>query len=394
MRQTLIRKLLAALGLIVLCSAGAGDAQMGPIRIGYVSSYSGPLAFLAKTQDAAIATFIRQHGDTVAGRKIQIIKRDEAGPNPDTARRLTQELIVDQHVDYLAGYMYTPNGVAAGQIAAQAKTPMLIVNSSGPNVLENNPYSVRLGYSVPQMIVPLARWAPAHGLKNIYVITLDFASGIETADFFEKNLIASGGRVAGEIRVPLTAMDFSSYMVRIRDAKPDAILAFISIGGGSQAFLNAYVNSGLAKDGVKLITGADLNSEPNLVLSGDALVGATSMANYSSYHQSKLNDAYVKSVTELAGVRPEYISVGAYDIMAAIYKTIELQNGNINPDRTMSLLKGMKLESPRGPIQIDAQTRDVIQDIYVLRTVHDKAGIHNVEVETLHAIQPNGTPGS
>ena len=384
----------AFIGAALACSARPAWAQTRPVRIGFVTTYSGPIAEISRTQDAAIATFMRQYGDSVAGRKIEIIRRDEVGPAPEVARRIAQELVVDQNVDYLAGFIFTPNAIAAGQIATQAKRPMLLINSPGPGVLDGNPYGVRLNFTTPQVISLLARWAPKNGFPTLFILTLDNATGIQTSTEFATAYTAAGGRILGEVRAPAGNTDFSSYMQRIKEAMPAGIFTYVVSGGNARGCVKAFVDSGLPAAGVRLLSGPDLASEENFDSIGDGLLGTISSGNYTPSHASRVNADFVRLMARTISTPPDYICVAAYDMMGAIYKTIQRQNGVLDGDRTMALLRGLKLESPRGPVQIDAKSRDMLQNIYIRRVEREGNKLVNREIVTFTQVDAQGRPAA
>jgi branched-chain amino acid transport system substrate-binding protein len=377
-----------ALALTAFVLAGAGiaigtaRADAPPLKIGFITSYSGSTAAASRVADAAIRAFIAQHGDTVAGRKVEVIRRDDTGPQPEVARRQAQELVVGDKVDFLAGIIYSPNAVAVGQVSAQSKTPFLVMNATQSRITHGDPYMARFSLTLSQLAAPIAKWALQNGLKRTYVIYLDYAPGIDAGSGFMQEYTAGGGTIAGEVKVPLTNPDFSAYVQRIKDAKPQAVFAFVNAAGGGGPFLKAFYDAGLAKAGVKILATPDLVLESFLPTYGDMADGIISTGNYSANHQSKLNDAFVKAVlTEDKGeAPPDYNSVAIYDIMHAIYNVTEAQNGNLDPDRTMQLLRGMNFESPRGPLEIGKDSRDIVQTVYIRRTEKRNGQYVNVEI--------------
>ena len=377
-----------ALALTAFVLAGAGiaigtaRADAPPLKIGFITSYSGSTAAASRVADAAIRAFIAQHGDTVAGRKVEVIRRDDTGPQPEVARRQAQELVVGDKVDFLAGIIYSPNAVAVGQVSAQSKTPFLVMNATQSRITHGDPYMARFSLTLSQLAGPIAKWALQNGLKRTYVIYLDYAPGIDAGSGFMQEYTAGGGTIAGEVKVPLTNPDFSAYVQRIKDAKPQAVFAFVNANGGGGPFLKAFYDAGLAKAGVKILATPDLVLESFLPTYGDMADGIISTGNYSANHQSKLNDAFVKAVlTEDKGeAPPDYNSVAIYDIMHAIYNVTEAQNGNLDPDRTMQLLRGMNFESPRGPLEIGKDSRDIVQTVYIRRTEKRNGQYVNVEI--------------
>ncbi|HEY5349747.1 MAG TPA: ABC transporter substrate-binding protein [Candidatus Lustribacter sp.] len=380
MKRTLFSALAA--GAVALLITRAAGADAPPLKIGLVATLSGNFTQAGKTGDAAIAAFFKEHGDTVAGRKVVVIKRDDGGNAPDTAKRLAQELIVSEHVDFLMGLVFSPNAKAVGDVSTSAKKPTFITNAAANGILEPNPYMARFSYTEGQLTTPLAQWALKNNIKSVYTIVLDYATGIDAAAGFKSVFTGGGGRVLGEVRVPMNAQDYAPYVQRIKDARPQAIFAFLSVSAGP--FLKAWDAAGGRTSGIKLLATGDLTNETMLPSYGDAALGVITSMNYAASHDSPLNKQLTRDMhaadPSLDG--PDFASVATYDVMQAIYKVVAAQKGNVDPDKTMQLVRGMKLESPRGPIMIDPQTRDIVQNIYIRRV--DKVGgrYQNTEIAT------------
>ncbi len=371
-----------AVALLVL-GAGAVVAQQPPIKIGIVYSFSGAGGTAGKEFNDVVAVFQKQHGDTINGRKVQIISRDDGGIAPDNAKRLAQELIVQEHVDLLAGLIFTPNAVAVGTVSTQAKMPVFIVNATTSGIMAKNPYMSRYSMTATQVTVPLAKYAYKSGMRNMYVVFMDYGPGIDSGQTFENAFIAEGGKVAGEIRVPVTVTDFSAYLQRVKDAKPDGMYIFLNAGGSGTTFLKQAKSQGFDKAGIKIFCSGDLVTEQALPAIGDAAVGVISTMNYSGTHNSKMNRDFVKAfMAQSGGLPPTFGGVGTYDAFTAMYKVLEAQKGQIDPDRTMELVKQLKFESPRGPIAIDPDTRDIIQNVYIRRTELKGGQLVNTEIDT------------
>ena len=364
-------------------------ADQAPLRIGLIFSYSGSGASAAgKNFDGGWLAYMKQHGDTVAGRKIEIIKRDDTGIAPETARRLAQELIVQDHVDIIAGMTFTPNSIAVGTISTQAKKLFFIVNSATSGIIAKVPYAARFGFTTAQMTAPLATWAAKNGIKTAYSVFQDYGPGIDAGTQFAESFTAAGGKMLGEVRVPVTNSDFTAYVQRVKDAKPDAIYVFLNAGGGGAAMLKACRDAGFERAGIRILVSGDVVAENNLPGIGDAALGVVSSFNYSMTHDSKLNRDFVAAYQSVEpGVDPDFTSVAAYDTMAAIYKAAEAQKGNLDPDKTIELVRAMKFESPRGPIAIDPDTRDLIQNVYIRKTERRNGKLVNVEFATVPMVR-------
>ncbi len=380
-RSLSIAVLAAAVAVTSLVPRGAG-ADSPPLKVGWIATFSGGYTNSTKVADAAVAAFMKEHGDSVAGRKLEIIKRDDGGLAPDTAKRLAQELIVGDKVDFLMGVTYSPNGMAIGPISTSAKKPLLITNGAANNLLQPNPYFSRFSYTEGQLTHTLAQWALKNNIKNAYMAYLDFATGIDAADGFQTAYTAGGGKILGEVRIPVNASDFSAYVQRIKDAKPQAVFVFLTVSGGP--FLKAWQSAGMPATGAKILGTGDMTNEASLPGLGDSAIGVITAMNYSAAHDSPLNKQLIRDMRAVdpSVDVPDFGSVATYDALQAIYKIVEAQKGGSDPDKAMATLKGMKFESPRGPIAIDPQTRDIVENIYIRRV--DKTGdrYQNTEIAT------------
>jgi branched-chain amino acid transport system substrate-binding protein len=386
-----MQRTLAAL-TVALAVFGAStiplEAQQPPVKIGILWGYSGgdPAAGLAL--DAALAAYMKEHGDSVAGRKVVIVKRDSGAPSPETARRLAQELIVGEQVDFLAGLAFTPEATAVAQITTEGKKPTLILNAAGSGIMANAPYMTRWSGTNAQMAVPLAQWALKNGVKSSYVLVSDYGPGIDAGVAYTKAFTAGGGSSVGESRPPMTSTDYTAYVQHIRDAKPDAVFVFLPAGPPALRFLKAFHDAGLEKT-VKVLALGGVVDDDSLPALGDAAVGVISAFNYTPSHDSAANRQFVRDFRAIAGPNsiPDFAAISAYDAIAAIYHIVAEQHGGTDPDKAMASLRGYKADSPRGPIAIDADTRDIVQNIYI-RRVESKNGIlQNTEIATYPSVK-------
>jgi branched-chain amino acid transport system substrate-binding protein len=379
------RSVLAALAVgLVSGSVPAVAQQQGPIKIGIVLSYSGgDNVTLGKMADAAFAAYMKQHGDTIAGRKVVLIKRDDTGIAPETATRLAQELIVQEHVDLLIGASYTPNAIAMGAVSTKAKIPYFVVNAATSNIMKNNPYMARFAFTTAQITQPFAKWAYQGGAKTAYAVFQDYGPGLDAGASFEKTFTANGGKVLGESRIPVGAKDFTAYIQKVKDAKPDVMFLFLNASGGGIDFIKALKSAGFDKTGIKFLATGDLVDEALLPVEGDSALGITTTFDYSAMHDSGLNREFVKSFKAAYGSDqlPSFMAVQAYDCITAAYKVIAAQNGQIDPDKTMALVKTLKYESPRGNIEIDPATRDIVQWVYFRKVERRNGVLGNYEFE-------------
>jgi branched-chain amino acid transport system substrate-binding protein len=378
----------AAMGLMVAALTSARSAaDSGPIRIGVIYAYSSNAnSPLGPRLDAAVGAWMKEHGETVAGRKIELIRRDEGGVNPENAKRLAQELVVQQHVDLLMGLIFTPNAVAVGEISTQSKTPLVILNATTSGILTPNPYAMRDSYTTAQITAPLASYAWRHGMKKVYVLFQDYGPGVDAGTTFEKTFKAAGGTIAGEIRMPISALEFTPYIQHVKEDKPDAAFVFLNSSGGAPTFLREWANAGLPKMGVKLLVHGSMVEEDELPALGDAAIGVISAMNYTPTHESKLNHTFVTDYLAAFGrnaALPAATEVAAYDAMNLVYRAALAQKGDLSSDGTLAAMKGARFESPRGPITIDPITRDIVQNVYIRRVDRKGTQYINTEIETI-----------
>jgi branched-chain amino acid transport system substrate-binding protein len=380
-----IRPVLALAAIASIGFAGPASAQQGPVKIGIVFSFSGgDNVEQGKEFDAAIAAYQKEHGDSAGGRKIQLIRRDDTGIAPEIARRLTQELIVQDKVDLIVGTSYTPNAIAMSQVSTQAKVPFFIVNAATSGIMAKAPYTARFGFTQAQITDAFGRWAAKTQGNTVYALFQDYGPGIDAGTTFQKAFKEAGGTLLGEARIPVDNRDFTAYVQRAKDAKPKVLYAFINATGGGIEFLRAIKASGIERAGTKIMVNGALVNEAILPAEGDNAIGIISTSDYTSMHNSNLNRQFVKDFKAAYGgdQNPSFIAVAAYDAIAAAYKVIEAQKGAIDPDKTMEIVKAMKFESPRGPIAIDPATRDIILNAYFMRGERRNGVLGNYEFET------------
>lgn len=378
MKKTVMMAALAA------AMFGATPAQaQDTIKVGLIAPFSGPFADYGKQMEGGIKAYMALHGDTVGGKKIQIIMKDTTGPAPEIAKRLAQELVVRDKVDFLAGFGLTPEALAVAPIAEQSKTPMIIMNAATSVITTKSNYIARFSMTLPQISAPMGTWATKNKIRKVVTLVADYGPGIDAETAFKETLLKGGGSVVEAIRVPLKNPDFSPYIQRIKDAKPDAVFVFVPAGEQSIAFMKGYRERGLAEAGIKVIATGDLTDDHVLPAMGPATLGVITTFHYSANHKSPENAAFLKSFASAnpGGGRPNFMAVGAYDGMAAIYEVARKLNGDIDGDKAMAVLKGMKLNSPRGPIMIDPATRDIVQTVYVRKVEQVGGELYNVEFD-------------
>jgi branched-chain amino acid transport system substrate-binding protein len=368
-------------GVAALTLAAAVQAQE-PIRVGVVAPFSGVAADYGKQMEAGIKAYLKLNGDTYAGRKIELLIRDTTGPNPEIAKRLAQELVTRDKVDFLAGFGFTPEALAVAPVATESKTPMVVMNAASSVVTTRSPYIVRFSMSLPQVSAPMATWAAKNGIKSVYTLVADYAPGLDSEAAFKTAFTAAGGTVVDSVRVPLRNPEFAPFVQRIKDAKPEAVFIFVPAGEQSIAFMKAFAERGLAEAGIKVIATGDLTDDNVLNAMGDAVLGVITSHHYSAAHDSPENKAFVKAFKEVSGfARPNFMGVGGYDGMAAIAEVVKKLGGKIDGDKAMEIFKSMKLASPRGPISIDPATRDIVQTVYIRRVQKSGAEYFNVEFD-------------
>ena len=336
--------------------------------------------------------FLRLHGDTFAGRKIELLIRDTGGPNPEVAKRLSQELVTRDNVDFLAGYGFTPEAMASAPVATEAKKPMIVMNAAASAVTTRSPYVARFSMTLQQVSAPIATWAAKNGIKKVYTLVSEFAPGIDSETAFKREFTAQGGTVIDSVRTPLQNPDFAPYIQRIKDSKPDAVFVFVPAGAQSVAFMKAFEERGLAKEGIKVIGPGDVTDDDVLNAIGEPVVGVITSHHYSAAHDSPENKAFVKAFGEVQKElkRPNFMGVGGYDGMAAIAEVVKKLGNNIDGDKAIEILRNMKLTSPRGPIAIDPATRDIVQTVYIRRVEKRGNEYWNVEFDKFDNVKDPG----
>ena len=393
--MTHLRKIfVAALAGTFALGATGGAADLPPLKIGIVYSYTGSNADAGPIVDAAMAAWLAQHKGMMSGRKVELIKRDDTGVAPDVARRLSTELVVQDHVDFLMGSIYTPNAVAMATASTQSKTPYCMVNAAGQGLLAKAPYTTRLGVTMAQIADPLAKWAAKNGVKTVYNVLANYQPGIDGGKAFSDTFTAAGGKMIGEVLVPVNNTEFSAYIQRVKDAKPDAVFVFVGAGIPAVAFFKAFHQAGLDKLGIRILASGDALEEDALPQMGDEPNGVISSLNYSAVHDSKVNHDFVNAFHAADAsktLEPDFFAVAAYDCLSAIDKAVAAQKGSLDPDKTMAAWSGLKLDSPRGPIEIDKQTHDITQNMYMRKTTKQGAKYQDVEFSTTPMVKADGT---
>lgn len=356
------------------------------VKVGLSLPITGPFAENGRQMTAALKLFLQQNGDMVAGKKVEVLIRDDGGV-ADQAKRIAQELIVNDKVSILAGYNPTPTALAVAPLSAQAKIPEIVTGSSASITTERSPYIVRTFSTQAQITFPIAQWALKNNIKRVVTLVSDYAPGIETEKAFIDAFKAGGGTVVEALRVPLQNPDFAPFLQRARDVKPEALFVWVP-GGLAGPFLRQYVERGLQSSGIKLIGPGDITDDDVLNQMGDAMLGITTSLQYSAAHPSATNKAFVADFERVSnGLRPDHVGVAFYDCLHLIYAALRKTNGATSGDALIAAMKGMSWESPRGPITIDPQTRDIIQDVYIRRVERLGGELYNVEFDKFDAVK-------
>jgi branched-chain amino acid transport system substrate-binding protein len=351
-------------------------------------AYSGQFADTAAQMDNAIKLYIKQHGDTVAGKKIEIIRKDTGGPNPDVAKRLAQELVVRDKVDVLAGFTLTPEAFGAADVSAEAKKFMVVMNAATSAITAKSPYVARTSLTIPQLENTFGAWAAKSGVKKAYTMVSDYGPGIDAETWFQKGFKGAGGDIVGSVRMPVANPDFSAFVQRAKDLNPEAIFVFIPGGAQPPAFMKALAERGMDSKTVKVMGQGEITMDDVALKNmGDAGLGIITVFHYGWEHKSKMNEDFVKAYNADYKRNPDVFSIGGWDGMHLIYEALKKTGGKADGDSLIAAAKGMKWESPRGPISIDPETRDIVQTVYIRKV--DKVGgmIQNVEFDKIENVK-------
>jgi len=384
--RTLARAVFGAaiVGMLALAPARAEDT----VKVGLILPMTGGQASTGKQIDNAIKLYMQQHGDTVAGKKIEIILRDD-GAVPDKTKTAAQELIVNDKVNFIAGFGVTPAALAAAPLATQAKIPEVVMAAGTSIITEKSPYIVRTSFTLAQSSTIIADWAAKNGIKRVATLTSDYAPGNDALNFFKEHFVAGGGEIVEEVKVPLQNPDFAPFLQRMKDARPDAIFVFVPAGQGGN-FMKQYAERGLDKAGIKVIGPGDVMDDDLLNGMGDTALGTVTAHLYSAAHPSQMNKDFVAAYRKDFGNRPGFMAVSGYDGIHLIYEALKKTGGNTDGDKLIEAMKGMKWESPRGPISIDPETRDIVQNIYMRKVEKVDGELYNVEFQTFPDVRDAG----
>ena len=379
--------LIGLVSLAPLLVPPTGYAQQ-TVKIGLIMPYSGQFADPATQMDNAIKLYMKQKGDTVAGKKIEVIRKDSGGVAPDVAKRLAQELIVRDKVDILAGFVLTPNTLAAADVSAEAKKFMVVMNAATAIITTKSPYMVRTSATVPQLTETFGAWARRSGIKQAYTMVSDFGPGHDAEQGFQRGFKEAGGEIMGSVRFPVANPDFAAFVQRAKDMNPESIFIFVPGGVQPAAIGKAVAERGIDPRKTKVLGMGELTEDEARKSMGDASLGIITVYHYDHNHDSALNRDFVKAFTaEYAGRNPNIYSIGGYDGMHLIYEALKKTAGATDGDTLVAAAKGMKWESPRGPVAIDPETRDVVQTVYIRRVEKVGGQLLNVEFDKIENVK-------
>ena len=387
-QSTLARIALVSFAALAAVTCGAVRAAE-PIKIGLIVPMTGPFSYMGRQIGAGVSLYLAQNGDTVAGRKVEIILKDDAG-SPDTTRRLAQELVVNDKVTALAGFGLTPQAFAAAPVATQSKTPMVVMNAATSSVTEKSPYIVRTSMTLPQVTAGVAEWAYKNKVNKVVTLVSDFGPGIDAEKAFTQILTANGGQVLATLRMPMVTQDFSPFLQRVMDAKPEALFVFLPAGSQAAVFMKQFAERGMAKAGIRLLGPGDITDDDVLADMGDAALGVITSHHYSAAHPSAMNRKFVDGIMKAnKGMRPSFMAVGGYDGMRVVMEALKVTKG-AGGDALLNAMKGQIFESPRGQVLIDAQTRDIVQDVYIRKVERVDGKLYNVEFDVQKFVKDPG----
>ena len=355
------------------------------IKVGVILPYSGPFADAANQLEAGIKLYMQQNGDEVGGKKIEIIRKDTGGPAPDVAKRVAQELVVRDQVDILAGFALTPEALGAADVSAEAQKLMVVMNAATSVVTEKSPYIVRTSVTIPQVNYAFGKWAAEEGgIKEAYTLVSDYGPGHDAESSFSKGFTEAGGKIIGSDKTPVANPDFSAFVQRVKDANPEAVYVFIPGGAQPAALGKALANRGLTPPDVKLFGQGELTHPEALESMGETAKGIITTFHYTLERDDPLNNEFVKAYREANNGRsPDLFSIGGYDGMHLIYEALKKTDGDASGDALLEAAKGMSWTSPRGPMSIDPETRDVVQTVYIREVKEVDGKLQNVIIHEI-----------
>jgi len=379
----MIRNFAAAFALLATVSSAGAQT----VKIGLIMPYSGQFADAATQMDNAIKLYVKEHGDAVAGRKLEIIRRDTGGVAPDVAKRHAQELVVRDKVDILAGFVLTPNALAAADISAEAKKFMVVMNAATAIITTKSPYIARTSLTVPQLNETFGTWAYKSGIRKMYTMVSDYGPGHDAEGAFQRAFKEAGGEVVGSVRIPVANPDFFPFVQRAKDLNPEAMFIFIPGGAQPAAFGKALLDLGIDSKKIRIMGQGEITEENALKVMGDAALGFITAFHYDHDHKSAANAKFVAAYNAAWGRNPDFFSAGGWDGMHLIYESLKKAGGKADGESLVAAAKGMKWESPRGPVAIDPETRDIVQTVYIRRVEKVDGRLHNVEIDRIENVK-------
>jgi len=383
MKSLLLAGIAAFVPSLFAALGQAEDSAKDTIKIGVIAAYSGQFSDPSAQLDNGIKLYLKQHGGKLGGRNVELIRKDTGGINPPVAKRLAQELVTRDNVDVLAGFGLTPNALAAADVSAEAKKFMVVMNAATAIITTKSPYMVRVSLTIPQLDQTLATWARQHGLRKAYIMVTDYGPGIDAEAAFEKGFKEAGGEIVGVVRMAVQSPDFSAYVQRARDLNPQGIFVMIPAGAQPGAFGKALAEVGIDPKKTKVMGQLEITDEHALASMGDVAIGIITAGHYDYNHQSKMNQDFVAAYRAEFHRNPEFVSVGAYDGMHAIDAALQKSGGKTDGESLINAVKGLSWESPRGPISIDPETRDIVQTVYIRRVEKVDGHLVNVEIAAI-----------
>jgi branched-chain amino acid transport system substrate-binding protein len=387
-RRPLIQALATAtLAMSAALAVPAHAADTGPVKIGLILPMTGQQASTGRQIEAAVKLWQAQNGNKAGGRTVEVILKDDASV-PDNTRRLAQELVVNDKVAVLAGFGITPSAMATAPIATQSKTPMIVMAAATSAITEASPFIIRTSFTLPQAAVALAEWAAKNKVKKVVTLVADYGPGFDAEKYFADRIVLNGGQVMEKLRTPLRSPDFAPVLQKVSDIYPDALFVFLPSGQGAQ-FMKQFAERGLGKSGIKLIATGDVTDDDQLADMGDVAMGVINSHHYSAAHDSPTNKKFVAAFEAANKFRPNFMAMGGYDGMRVIYNALNASKGGTG-EALLAAMKGQMFESPRGPVLIDAQTRDIVQDMYIRKVERVNGQLFNIEFDSIKAMKDPG----
>ncbi len=380
-----LNRLGAGLAMVAFWAAAPAWAE-DVVTVGLIVPMTGQSASTGKQEQAGANLYIQMHGAAVAGKRIALVVKDDAGA-PDVTKRLAEELIGNDHAKALMGFGLTPLALAVAPVATEAKVPEIVTAAATAMITEKSPYIVRTSFTLPQAAVPMAEWCLKNNIHKVVTLVTDYGPGGDAEKWFGDVLAKGGGTIVEKIRVPLKSPDFAPFLQRVKDDAPEALFVFVPSGQGA-AFMKQFTERGLDKAGVRLIATGDVTDDDLLAEIGDPAIGVVTTHHYSAAHDSPENKAFVEAFEKAnGGMRPNFMAVAAYDGMALLYQALEKTKGDADGDALIGAMKGMSWMSPRGPISIDPDTRDIVQTVYVRKVEKVDGALFNVEFGSTPAVK-------